>query len=93
MTAGKDRHFLGGSMDRKTTADYVQPDVRDDEEMASDAYQEICDDAVNRARTKASKIEAGEAGECDYCGEESPRVVMRDNRLACARCRDRLKLG
>lgn len=80
-------------MDRKKTEDYIQPDVIDDEEAASNAYQDICDDAVNRARTKARKIEPGEPGECDYCGEESARVVMRQERPACAKCRDRYKLG
>jgi hypothetical protein len=85
-------------MDRKTTADYVPPDVVDDEEAAANAYQDICDDAVNRARTRAAKIEAGAAGFCDFCGSHFPRVVDRITRLgekvqACGRCRDENKLG
>ncbi len=32
----------------------------------------------------ARDLPAGEAGECDFCGEHSPRLV----RSACARCRD-----
>jgi formylmethanofuran dehydrogenase subunit E len=78
---------------RKTNADYVAPDVVDDEEAASNAYADICDDAVERARTKAAKIEPGEPGECSYCGEPSPRVVIRNDQFACAPCRDKYKLG
>lgn len=85
-------------MDRKKIEDYVPPDVRDDEEIASDAYQNICDDAVNRARTKASKIEVGAPGECSFCGSNFPRVVDRvmpdgENVQACGKCRDDNKLG
>ena len=78
---------------RKTEEVYVAPDVIDDEERASNAYQDICDDSINRVRTKAAKIETGAAGECDYCGEESLRVVLREERPACPPCRDRYKLG
>ena len=34
---------------------------------------------------EASKIPAGEAGECDLCGEYYARIVNG----VCARCRDR----
>jgi hypothetical protein len=43
---------------------------------------------VHAIRAKAQAIPAGEPGECDHCGEFSPRLV----RGACARCRDKLKL-
>ena len=39
--------------------------------------------AVRRA---AAAIPAGEPGECEECGEESPRLVER----LCARCRERI---
>lgn len=39
--------------------------------------------AVRRA---AAAIPEGEPGECEDCGEESPRLVDR----LCARCRDRI---
>ena len=68
-------------------------DVIDDEERASDHYEDLCNDAVQRARTAASKIEPGQAGDCDYCGEYFARVVIREERPACAICRDKLKLG
>lgn len=35
------------------------------------------------------KLEPGIAGECEYCGKHSPRLVKN----ACAPCRDEWKLG
>lgn len=41
------------------------------------------------AIAQASKdLPAGEPGECDFCGNHSPRLI----RGACARCRDDLGL-
>jgi RNA polymerase-binding transcription factor DksA len=37
-------------------------------------------------RRAAAAIPAGEPGECEECGEESPRLVDR----LCARCRERV---
>ena len=39
-------------------------------------------------RRNRAEIEVGKPGECELCGEESPRLV----RGACARCRDKYKL-
>lgn len=33
-------------------------------------------------------IPKGSAGECEYCGEQSPRLINS----ACARCRDQYRL-
>lgn len=45
--------------------------------------------ATQNAIRKASKeLEAGVAGECERCGEESKRLI----RNTCARCRDKFKL-
>ena len=40
---------------------------------------------IDAVRRKAASIPAGEAGECELCGEYFARIV----RGACARCRDR----
>lgn len=83
---------------RMKSEDYVVPDVVDDEELAQNAYEELCDQAVNKVRSDAAKIEAGAAGHCDFCGSFFPRVVQRLTRRgeevkACGRCRDENKLG
>ena len=43
--------------------------------------------AIAEIRAKA-QLPAGVAGECDLCGEHSPRLVKG----ACAPCRDKYKL-
>lgn len=47
---------------------------------------------LEEARIKTIRAQAviapGVAGECDYCGEHSPRLIHG----ACAPCRDRKKL-
>ena len=83
---------------RRTSEDYIVPDVVDDEEAASNAYLDICEDAVERARTRASKIEIGAPGYCDFCGNHFTRVVDRVTRTgetvqACGKCRDENRLG
>lgn len=50
-----------------------------------DRAQEREDIARAAAISQAAKeLPAGEPGECDFCGEQSLRLVKR----ACARCRD-----
>lgn len=39
-------------------------------------------------RRQVSAMPTGEPGECDKCGEDSPRLV----RGVCAPCRDKFKL-
>lgn len=46
-------------------------------------------EAVAAARRALANMPKGEPGECELCGEASPRLV----RGACAPCRDRYKLG
>lgn len=43
----------------------------------------------NSIRAAAKDIPKGEPGECDLCGEWCGRLIGG----ACARCRDRYKLG
>jgi len=47
--------------------------------------QKILDSAIQGA---SKDIEPGVAGECDMCGEHSPRLILR----ACAPCRMKYKL-
>lgn len=52
---------------------------------------------IGVARAQAAKIPAGVSGECEKCGDESPRLVLCDDPkdgkiLACARCRDERNL-
>lgn len=46
------------------------------------------EDGVSAARLMAEKIEKGEPGECDLCGEWAGRLING----ACAPCRDRYGL-
>lgn len=59
-------------------------------------------DIIDKANERADKelsailetlepyeIPSGIAGECDYCGEEAPRLIND----ACPRCRDKYNLG
>lgn len=57
-------------------------DIAQEQEQADTAR------SISSARAAAAAIPAGHAGECDYCGEWSPRIVGR----ACARCRDKRRL-
>ncbi len=43
----------------------------------------------NALAANCPEIPEGSPGECDWCGEHTPRLVKR----ACARCRDKFKLG
>jgi len=40
--------------------------------------------AVEKSQRQAAKLQAGHPGECDFCGEDSPRLING----ACGRCRD-----
>ena len=44
---------------------------------------------IEHIRKLAELMPQGERGDCDYCGEFSLRLVNN----ACARCRDKYKLG
>lgn len=43
---------------------------------------------IAELQKKAASIPKGEPGECEKCGEDSPRLVNG----VCARCRDKYKL-
>lgn len=57
-------------------------------DMTQDREEGIVDAAVSEISKKAAQIPAGVPGECELCGEDSPRLVGN----ACARCRDKYKL-
>lgn len=50
---------------------------------------ELAEAAHLDAIRRRAQLMPGEPGECERCGEESPRLVKG----ACAPCRDRYKLG
>lgn len=60
-------------------------DVIDRANELADAEREH---ALANVRQRAALIEAGNAGECELCGEWSGRLIKG----ACAPCRDRYKL-
>lgn len=57
-------------------------------DQGSEREQLDRDLALQAARTAAAEIPAGNAGDCDLCGEHSMRLVQG----ACAPCRDKYKL-
>ncbi len=61
--------------------------MADDLDMTQERAER--EEALRERYKQPFEIEPGEAGECERCGEESPRLV----RGACARCRDRLGLA
>ena len=60
----------------------------DEIDIVSENIEREHDAAVSAIRAKAD-IPKGIAGECEYCYEISTRLVNN----ACARCRDKYKLG
>lgn len=60
--------------------------MADKADIANDYYERWLNEKLKLARTEIPK---GEPGICDYCDEESPRLVDG----VCARCRDKYKLG
>lgn len=60
----------------------------DDVDRAEVNEQIRREEGIAMARARAT-IPDGDPGECEYCDEFSVRLVKK----ACARCRDRYKLG
>lgn len=60
-------------------------EVGDIVDRANDYSQRMLDASIAAC---SKPLEAGEAGECDRCGEESKRLI----RGACAPCRDKYRL-
>jgi len=54
----------------------------------SDERQAVLEEARIANLRRHAQLEPGAPGECEYCGEQSPRLV----RNACAPCRDKRKL-
>lgn len=59
--------------------------MADEADIANDYLERVQEAAMRRPRPPMPK---GEPGECEWCGEGSPRLV----RGACARCRDKYSL-
>lgn len=62
--------------------------MADEIDKANDVAAADTDRAVAAARAYAATIPAGDAGDCDMCGEWSGRLIKG----ACARCRDKWRL-
>lgn len=60
----------------------------DDADISSHKMDILDSAAVDEIRRKVASIPLGHQGECNLCGEFSPRLVNG----VCARCRDRHKL-
>lgn len=60
----------------------------DDLDLVEERLQRENDTLISDVRKQATRIPAGEPGECQICGEFSKRLV-RGN---CAPCRDEHKL-
>ena len=56
-------------------------------DIANDYAAIEAESSLAMVRRAAAAIPAGEPGECEECGEESPRLVER----LCARCRERIE--
>lgn len=59
-----------------------------DIESCCEHYQQMHELNIQRVRAKAQELPNDGAGECEWCGEEFPRLVNK----ACGRCRDEYKL-
>lgn len=59
--------------------------MADDVDFANDKMEKELEARIAAAR---GDIPPGVAGTCEYCGEESPRLIGG----ACAKCRDRYNL-
>lgn len=62
--------------------------MTDEVDRAEEDSEFLMDAQVKDIHSKVSKIPPGTPGECDKCGEESPRLVEGN----CCRCRDKFKL-
>lgn len=57
-------------------------------DRANERAEQILDADLSEVRHRAQTMPAGEAGDCNLCGEWSGRLVNG----ACAPCRDKHKL-
>ena len=62
--------------------------VVDEIDRQLERVQYLDDASLAEVRNKAATMSVGNPGVCEWCGEDSPRLV----RGACARCRDKYKL-
>ena len=62
--------------------------MADEVDQTADRIENEVSFTVGELCRKAAAIPAGRPGECDFCGEDMPRLVGG----ACAPCRDKFKL-
>lgn len=62
--------------------------MADEADLSEEQSAVHLENTLRNISLKAAAIPKGEPGECEKCGEESPRLV----RGVCARCRDKYKL-
>jgi len=62
--------------------------MADDADVAADDIETLNSKRLAAISQAAANIPAGSPGVCDWCGEESGRLVKG----ACAPCRERFKL-
>lgn len=62
--------------------------MADEADLANDRAMEDTQRALDAARRAAALIPSGTAGDCDFCGEWTSRLVDG----ACAPCRDARRL-
>ena len=71
--------------------------MADEIDLASDLDEEHRLFSVEKIRRNSAKMVQGKAGECEICGEESPRIIEvvfeKSMTWACTKCRDQFKLG
>ena len=62
--------------------------MADEFDLAQDHIDGTTAKNIDAIRQRASAIPEGIVGDCEHCGEYTPRLVNN----ACARCRDKYKL-
>ena len=62
--------------------------MADEVDQTADRIENEVSFTVGELCRKAAAIPAGHPGECDFCGEDMPRLING----VCAPCRDRHKL-
>lgn len=61
--------------------------MTDEADRSEEEIEFLMDAHIKDNHSKVTKIPNGTPGECDKCGEPSPRLVEGN----CCRCRDRFK--
>lgn len=62
--------------------------MTDEADRSEEETEFLMEVHIKDNHSKVTKIQNGIAGECDKCGDESPRLIDGN----CCRCRDKFKL-